>query len=72
MDEDAVAPIGEGVHGAALCFIDPHVRAVNQNYIRSRFSEDITFCRIFWVPVVNLEPLPVDLSKAAPLDPGVP
>jgi transcriptional regulator with XRE-family HTH domain len=52
-----------GVHGAALCFIDPRVKSINEQYIADNFSPDETFCIMMRVRVVNVEPLPPDLSR---------
>lgn len=52
-----------GVHGAALCFIDSAVKNINEKYINDHFSPDETFCLLMRVSVLNLEPLPPDLSR---------
>ena len=52
-----------GVHGAALCFIDPEMRERNEHYITSRFPDGSTYCIVMRVPVVNQDPLTPDLSK---------
>jgi hypothetical protein len=52
-----------GVHGAALCFIDPSVKDFNESYVYANFSEQDTFCLLMRVRIVNLEPLPPNLSQ---------
>jgi hypothetical protein len=53
-----------GVHGAARCFIDPEMRARNEDYLYPRFPEGSTYCIVMKVPVVNNDPLTPDLSIA--------
>jgi hypothetical protein len=52
-----------GVHGAALCFIDPEMRERNEQYLAPRFPDGSTYCIVMRVPVVNQDPLTPDLSK---------
>jgi transcriptional regulator with XRE-family HTH domain len=53
-----------GVHGVALCFIDPEMRGRNEEYLNPRFPEGSTYCIVMRVPVVNKDPLTPDLSIA--------
>jgi transcriptional regulator with XRE-family HTH domain len=50
-----------GVHGAALAFIDPHVREANERYVRDAFGATDTFCILMRVPVRNGIALPPNL-----------
>lgn len=52
-----------GVHGAALCFIDPEMRERNEEYLMSHFSNEATCCIVMRVPIINNDPLTPDLTK---------
>jgi transcriptional regulator with XRE-family HTH domain len=52
-----------GVHGAALCFTDPVVRADNEMYLRETFGDTEAFCVVVRVPVRNDEALPPNLRR---------
>ena len=52
-----------GVHGAALCFIDPEMRERNEQYLSSRFPAGSTSCVVMRVPIINRDPSTPDLSK---------
>lgn len=47
-----------GVHGAALAFIDPHVRDANLGYLTDAFASADTFLLLMRVPVRNDAALP--------------
>jgi transcriptional regulator with XRE-family HTH domain len=51
-----------GVHGAALAFIDPHVRNANMQYLTDAFGEAETFLLLMRVPVRNEAALPPNLQ----------
>jgi transcriptional regulator with XRE-family HTH domain len=55
-----------GVHGAALCFTDAHIRDINEKYLTDTFGETNGFCILMRVPVRNGAALPSNLS-----DPGI-
>jgi len=50
-----------GVHGAALAFIDPHVRNANLGYLADAFGDADTFVIMMRVPVRNEAALPPNL-----------
>jgi hypothetical protein len=52
-----------GVHGSARCCIDWEIRERNDRYLKSKLSEESTYCVVMRVPVVNNDPLTPDLSK---------
>jgi transcriptional regulator with XRE-family HTH domain len=52
-----------GVHGAALCFIDPHVRDTNERYLESTFGNVDSFCILMNIPVQNDVALPPNLWR---------
>jgi len=52
-----------GVHGAALCFIDPHVRDTNERYLESVFGNAESFCLLMNIPVQNGIALPPNLWR---------
>jgi len=52
-----------GVHGAALCFIDMHVRDTNERYIDSAFGNVESFCILMNIPVQNNTALPPNLWR---------
>jgi transcriptional regulator with XRE-family HTH domain len=52
-----------GVHGAALCFIDSHVRDTNERYLESTFGEVESFCILMNIPVQNDVALPSNLWR---------
>jgi transcriptional regulator with XRE-family HTH domain len=52
-----------GVHGAALCFIDSHVRDTNERYLESAFGNAESFCILMNVPVQNDAALPPNLWR---------
>ena len=52
-----------GVHGAALCFIDSHVRDANERYLESTFGNVASFCILMNIPVQNDEALPPNLWR---------
>jgi transcriptional regulator with XRE-family HTH domain len=52
-----------GVHGAALCFIDSHVRDTNERYLESAFGNVESFCLLMNVPVQNDIALPPNLWR---------
>jgi transcriptional regulator with XRE-family HTH domain len=51
-----------GVHGAALCFTDPHVSDINEQYVRDAFGSTDAFCMLMVVHVRNGAALPPNLS----------
>jgi transcriptional regulator with XRE-family HTH domain len=53
-----------GVHGAALAFIDPHVKDANERYVKEAFGDGDTFCILMRVPVRNGAALPPNLLDA--------
>ncbi len=52
-----------GVHGAALCFIDSHVRDTNERYLESAFGNVEAFCLLMNIPVQNNTALPTNLWR---------
>jgi transcriptional regulator with XRE-family HTH domain len=52
-----------GVHGAALCFIDSHVRDTNERYLESAFGNAESFCILMSIPVQNGIALPPNLWR---------
>ena len=52
-----------GVHGAAQCFIDAHVRDVNERYLESAFGNVESFCILMNIPVQNDLALPPNLWR---------
>jgi transcriptional regulator with XRE-family HTH domain len=52
-----------GVHGAALCFIDMHLRDTNERYLESAFGNVDSFCILMNVPVQNDVALPPNLWR---------
>ena len=52
-----------GVHGAALCFIDSHVRDTNERYLENAFGNAESFCILMNIPVQNDVALPPNLWR---------
>jgi transcriptional regulator with XRE-family HTH domain len=52
-----------GVHGAALCFVDSHVRDTNERYLESAFGNAESFCILMSIPVQNGIALPPNLWR---------
>jgi transcriptional regulator with XRE-family HTH domain len=52
-----------GVHGAALCFVDPHVRETNEQYLENAFGNAEFFCILMNIPVRNDIALPPNLWR---------
>jgi transcriptional regulator with XRE-family HTH domain len=52
-----------GVHGAAQCFIDLHVRDTNERYLESAFGNVESFCMLMNIPVQNDAALPPNLWR---------
>jgi len=52
-----------GVHGAAQCFIDQHVRDTNERYLESAFGNVESFCILMNIPVQNDIALPPNLWR---------
>ncbi len=52
-----------GVHGAALCFIDSHLRDTNERYLESAFGNVESFCILMNIPVQNDVALPLNLWR---------
>jgi transcriptional regulator with XRE-family HTH domain len=52
-----------GVHGAALCFTDSHVRIANEQYLEDAFGNAGAFCILMRVPVQNNVALPPNLWR---------
>lgn len=52
-----------GVYGAALCFIDSHVKRANEQYLKDRFGSADSFCILMDVPVRNSVALPPNLAR---------
>jgi transcriptional regulator with XRE-family HTH domain len=50
-----------GVHGAALCFTDWHVRGDNERYLQETFGDTDSFCIMMNIPVANNTALPANL-----------
>lgn len=51
-----------GVHGAALCFTDSHIRDINEQYLTDTFEEAGAFCILLRVSVRNGAALPSNLT----------
>jgi transcriptional regulator with XRE-family HTH domain len=51
-----------GVHGAALCFTDGHVKDANEQYLSAAFGNSDAFCILMRVPVRRAAALPPNLS----------
>ena len=52
-----------GVHGAALSFINRHVKTGNEGYIREAFGHADAFCLLVRVPVWENVALPLNLGR---------
>jgi transcriptional regulator with XRE-family HTH domain len=52
-----------GVHGAALCFADLHVRRSNERYLENAFGNANAFCILIRVKVQNNIALPPNLRR---------
>jgi len=52
-----------GVHGAALCFTDSHVRDDNERYLQETFGDTGAFCVVMNIPVANNTALPTNLWR---------
>jgi transcriptional regulator with XRE-family HTH domain len=52
-----------GVHGAALGFIDSHLRDTNERYLESTFGNVESFCILMNIPVQNDVALPPNLWR---------
>ena len=52
-----------GVHGAAQCFIDQHVRDTNERYLETAFGNVESFCLLMNIPVQNDIALPPNLGR---------
>ena len=52
-----------GVHGAALSFIDSHLRDTNERYLESAFGNVQSFCILMNIPVQNDVALPPNLWR---------
>jgi transcriptional regulator with XRE-family HTH domain len=52
-----------GVHGAALGFVDSHVRDTNERYLESTFGDAESFCLLINIPVQNDVALPPNLWR---------
>jgi len=52
-----------GVHGAAQCFIDQHVRDTNERYLEGAFGDVESFCLLMNIPVQNDIALPPNLWR---------
>ena len=52
-----------GVQGAALCFIDQHVKDDNERYLQETHGESNSFCILMRVPVYKGFALPSNLSR---------
>jgi transcriptional regulator with XRE-family HTH domain len=52
-----------GVHGAALCFVDSHLRETNERYLESAFGSAESFCLLMNIPVQNDLALPPNLWR---------
>jgi len=50
-----------GVHGAALCFTDWHVKDENERYLQETFGKADAFCVLMNIPVANNVALPTNL-----------
>jgi transcriptional regulator with XRE-family HTH domain len=52
-----------GVHGAALCFVDSHLRDNNERYLENAFGDVKSFCILMNIPVQNNTALPPNLWR---------
>jgi hypothetical protein len=52
-----------GVHGAAMCFTDSHVRVTNEQYLESKLGSSDAFCLLINIPVRNHVALPPNLWR---------
>jgi len=52
-----------GVHGAALCFIDSHLRDTNEQYLERAFGNVESFCVLMNIPVHYNNALPPNLWR---------
>jgi transcriptional regulator with XRE-family HTH domain len=52
-----------GVHGATLCFTDPHVKDANEQYLKDTFGNTDAFCIAMNIPVRNNVALPPNLWR---------
>jgi transcriptional regulator with XRE-family HTH domain len=52
-----------GVHGAAQCFIDAHVRDMNEQYLETALGNVESFCILMNIPVQNDVALPQNLRR---------
>jgi transcriptional regulator with XRE-family HTH domain len=52
-----------GVHGAAQCFIDMHVRDMNERYLETALGNVESFCILMSIPVQNDVALPPNLWR---------
>jgi transcriptional regulator with XRE-family HTH domain len=52
-----------GVHGAALSFVDLHVRETNERYLETAFGNAESFCILMNIPVQNDIALPPNLWR---------
>ncbi len=52
-----------GVHGATLCFTDPHVRDANEQYLKDKLGNTDAFCIAMNIPVRNNVALPPNLWR---------
>jgi transcriptional regulator with XRE-family HTH domain len=52
-----------GVHGAAQCFIDPHVRDMNEQYLETALGSAESFCILMNIPVQKDVALPPNLWR---------
>ena len=52
-----------GVHGAALCFVDSHLRDTNERYLENTFGNVESFCILMNIPVQNNIALPPNLWR---------
>ena len=52
-----------GVHGAALCFIDSHVRDTNERYLATAFGNVESFCILMNIPIQYNIALPPNLWR---------
>jgi transcriptional regulator with XRE-family HTH domain len=52
-----------GVHGAALCFVDSHLRDTNERYLETAFGDVESFCILMNIPVHYNIALPPNLWR---------
>lgn len=52
-----------GVHGAAMCFTDPHNKDTNEQYLKETFGSAEAFCILMRVAVQNDAALPPNLWR---------